>query len=78
MVLVVGSGGPDFLSPQKEDPVAHPPPNSLRRSSAARMTVRQAQRTLSMMTLRARPGPGCLESGATCPLNPATWPTLLF
>lgn len=75
-----GPGGREWgtgIPESSEGPGAHSPPNCLRRSSAARMMVHQAQRTLSMMTLRARPGRGCLESGATCPLSPATWPTLL-
>ena len=76
MMPVVGSSEPEFLGLLGTQG-AHSPPNSLHRSSVARMMVRLAQRTLSMMTLRASPGPGCLESGATCHLSPVPWPTLL-
>nr|CCQ43396.1 alternative protein NXPH3 [Homo sapiens] len=38
------------------------------------MMVLPAQRTLSVMTTRASPGPGCLGSGATSHLSPAPWP----
>lgn len=51
---------------------------SLHRSSVAKRMAPLAQRTLSMMTMRASLGLGYLGSEVTSHLSPAPWPTLPF